>query len=152
MSKIIENYNNNIQEEQDTYKKDLDNYTTDEDEYTDDEDEYTDDDDEYTDDEDADDDDEYTDDEDTDDEYNDMYVITIDDKPYFYELTINNARNKLLEISKKINNKINENDCFNSYVCHKIDDEITIVNQLDFIFITKRYVLHTLKIHRIIKN
>ena len=86
------------------------------------------------------------------DEYDDIYVITIDDKPYFYELTINNARNKLLEISKKINNKINENDCFNSYVCHKIDDEITIVNQLDFIFFTKRYVLHTLKIHRIIKN
>ena len=34
----------------------------------------------------------------------------------------------------------------------KKDDEITIVNQLDFIFFTKSYVLHTLKIHTIRKN
>jgi len=79
----------------------------------------------------------------------DIYVITIDDKPYFYELTLSDAKNKILDVSKKINKKINENELYDSYVCHKKDDEIVIFNQLDFIFFTKTYVLHTLNIHKI---
>lgn len=79
----------------------------------------------------------------------DIYVITIDDKPYFYELSLSDAKDKILNISKKINKKINENELYDSYICHKKDDEITIFNQLDFIFFTKTYVLHTLKIHKI---
>lgn len=79
----------------------------------------------------------------------DIYVITIDDKPYFYELSLSDAKDKILNISKKINKKINENELYDSYICHKKDDEITILNQLDFIFFTKTYVLHTLKIHKI---
>jgi hypothetical protein len=82
----------------------------------------------------------------------DIYVITIDDKPYFYELSLTDAKNKILDVSKKINKKINENELYDSYICHKKDDEITISNQLDFIFFTKTYVLHTLKIHKLRKN
>ena len=85
-------------------------------------------------------------------EFEDIYVISIDDKPYFYELSLSDAENKVLNVSKKINKKINENELYDSYVCHKKDDELTIVNQLDFIFFTKSYVLHTLKIHRLTKN
>ena len=84
--------------------------------------------------------------------YDDIYVISIDDKPYFYELTLSDAKNKILNVSKKINKKINENELYDSYICHKKDDEITIFNQLDFILFTKRYVLHTLKFHKIRKN
>ena len=82
----------------------------------------------------------------------DIYVITIDDKPYFYELSLTDAKNKILDVSRKINKKINENELYDSYICHKKDDEITISNQLDFIFFTKTYVLHTLKIHKLRKN
>jgi len=82
----------------------------------------------------------------------DIYVITIDNKPYFYELSLTDAKNKILDVSKKINKKINENELYDSYICHKKDDEITIFNQLDFIFFTKTYVLHTLKIHKLRKN
>ena len=85
------------------------------------------------------------------DEYDDIYVITIDDKPYFYQTTLLDAQNKLLDVSRQISKKINETDYFDSYICQKEDSQITIVNQLDFILFTKHYVLHTLKIHRIIK-
>ena len=80
-----------------------------------------------------------------------MYVITIDDVPTFYQTNLVDARTKILEISKKINKKINENEYYDSYICHKIDDEITIINQLDFILFKKQYVLHSLKIFKIIK-
>ena len=78
-----------------------------------------------------------------------MYVITIDEKPYFYQTSFEDAKIKLLDISKKLNNKINENDYYDSYICQKLEDEITIVNQLDFVFFTKNHLLHTLKIHTV---
>ena len=80
-----------------------------------------------------------------------MYVISIDDKPYFYQTNFLDAKAKLLDISKKLNNKINENEYYDSYICQKLEDEITIVNQLDFIFFTKNHLLHTLKIHTVRK-
>lgn len=82
---------------------------------------------------------------------NDMYVITIDDKPYFYQTSLEDARVKLLDISKQLNNKINENDNYDSYICQKLEDEIMIVNQLDFVLFTKNYPLHTIKIHKVVK-
>lgn len=84
-------------------------------------------------------------------ENNDMYVITIDDKPYFYQTSLEDARVKLLDISKQLNNKINENDNYDSYICQKLEDEIMIVNQLDFVLFTKNYPLHTIKIHKVVK-
>lgn len=81
----------------------------------------------------------------------DMYVITIDDKPYFYQTNLEEARSKLLDISKQLNNKINENDYYDSYICQKLEDEIIIVNQLDFVVFTKNYPLHTIKIHKVVK-
>ena len=80
-----------------------------------------------------------------------MYVISIDDKPYFYQTNFLDAKAKLLEISKKLNNKINENEYYDSYICQKLEDEITIVNQLDFVLFTKNHLLHTLKIHTVKK-
>lgn len=80
-----------------------------------------------------------------------MYIISIDDKPYFYQTSLLDAKTKLLDISKKLNNKINENDYYDSYICQKLEDEITIVNQLDFVFFTKNHLLHTLKIHTVKK-
>ena len=80
-----------------------------------------------------------------------MYVISIDDKPYFYQTCFADAKNKLLDISKRLNNKINENEYYDSYICQKLEDEITIVNQLDFVVFTKNHLLHTLKIHTVKK-
>jgi hypothetical protein len=81
----------------------------------------------------------------------DIYVITIDDKPYFYQTNLEEARAKLLDISKQLNNKINENDYYDSYICQKLEDEIIIVNQLDFVLFTKNYPLHSVKIHKVVK-
>ena len=80
-----------------------------------------------------------------------MYVISIDDKPYFYQTSFADAKDKLLDISKRLNNKINENEYYDSYICQKLEDEITIVNQLDFVLFTKNHLLHTLKIHTVKK-
>lgn len=84
-------------------------------------------------------------------ENEDIYVITIDDKPYFYQTNLEEARTKLLDISKQLNNKINENDYYDSYICQKLEDEIIIVNQLDFVLFTKNYPLHSVKIHKVVK-
>ena len=84
-------------------------------------------------------------------EENFVYVISIDDKPYFYQTNLLEAKTKLLDISKKLNNKINENEYYDSYICQKLEDEITIVNQLDFVLFTKNHLLHTLKIHTVKK-
>jgi hypothetical protein len=153
MSTIIENYSEDIDntyekipiEEENNHKEDEDN------DVSEDDDEDDEDDDDEDDDDDDDDEDDDDDDDDSYDEYDDIYIISIDNKPYFYQTNHVDAKDKLLDVSKKISKKINESDYFDSYICLKEDDEITIVNRLDFIFFTKHYVLHNLKIHKIRK-
>jgi hypothetical protein len=126
----------------------------DEDEHEDDEDEEDEDDeDEDDEDEDEDDDDEDEDededDEDEDDEYeeDDIYIISIDGTPYFYEETLKDARKMLQKIARKIYD--NKKDLYNTCILEKNRDELHVINCIEFFIFSHNSILHTLNIEQV---
>jgi hypothetical protein len=98
-------------------------------------------------------DDDEDDDEDKDDEnyeYDDInettiYVISINDIPYFYENNYEDAKKRINTFSEKI--VLGHKETYDSY-CKIIDeDEIHIIINLDFILFTYSYTFYKIKIH-----
>ena len=98
-------------------------------------------DDEDVDDEDVDDEDEDVDDEDE----TTIYVITINDIPYFYENNYEDAKKRINTFSEKI--VLGHEKTYDSYYKIINEDEIHIVINLDFILFTYSYTFYKIKIH-----
>ena len=101
-------------------------------------------DDEDNEDEDDEDDDNEDDNEDDEDETT-IYVICINDIPYFYEDNYEDAKKKINTFSEKI--ILGHKQTYDSY-CKIVDeDEIHIILNLDFILFKYNYTFYKIKIH-----
>ena len=97
------------------------------------------------------DDDEDNDEEDEeDDEYKKLYVISINDEPYFYENSLKNARSKILKISNTLDLKNNKE--YTSFISRKNSTQFDIIRNLNFIFFSYNYLLYSLKISTVQKK
>jgi hypothetical protein len=77
-----------------------------------------------------------------------MYIITINNIPYFYGSTIKDTREYMRLIARKLH-KVDNKGYDNSYICEEIEDELKVVRNLDFILVSFKYVLHHLKISEV---
>jgi len=129
---IVKKMLNNIIDIIDNKDQDFDNYE-DEDEEDEEDDEDEDEDEDEDDDEDDDDDDEEK-----------LYIISINDEPYFYENSLKSAKSKILKISNVLDRKNNKE--YTSYICHSNTNQIDVIRNLNFIFFSYNYILYSLKI------
>jgi len=86
-------------------------------------------------------------DEDDDDEEDEttIYVITINDIPYFYENDYQDAKKRINTFSEKI--VLGHKQTYDSYYKIINEDEIHIIINLDFILFTYNYTFYKIKIH-----
>lgn len=77
-----------------------------------------------------------------------MYILFIDDIPYFYEDDINVARANLFRLAHRLKNHLN---CDQRNILLKSPEEIEVVNIFDFSFFKYHHVLHTLRIDYVCK-
>ena len=77
-----------------------------------------------------------------------LYIITINNIPYFYGSTIKDTREYMRLIARKLH-KVDNKGYDNSYICEEIEDELKVVRNLDFILVSFKYVLHHLKISEV---
>ena len=95
---------------------------------------------------------EYGNDDDEDDEDDEetestIYVITIDDKPSFYETDLDSAIEKIDTLSKSYN--LNDYGYHTTLTNYKSDREIDIIRNFDFGFFSMSFKFHTIKIYRL---
>ena len=91
-----------------------------------------------------------------DDDYDEsqLFVLSIDNTPFFYEKDLEKSRDILLQVARKLNQNnnrdyrssyIRENDILDSYQYMNLN----VVRHFDFIYFKYDYNLHSLKIHKI---
>ena len=97
-------------------------------------------------------DDEYEDDYDPD---NDLFVISIDNEPFFYTKYFKYAQNKIWEMAKNYSRvsilKSEYNNSYKSHIFEKNKNTIKLVNYYDFILFSYPFVSHELRISRVRK-
>jgi len=99
---------------------------------------------------DEDDDDDEDDEDNSNYEYDDIdettiYVISINDIPYFYENNYEDAKKRINTFSEKI--VLGHKETYDSYCKIIEEDEIHIIINLDFILFTYSYTFYKIKIH-----
>jgi hypothetical protein len=126
------------------------NYDSNQEEKIDHVDEHDDDDENDDEDDEHDEDDDDEDDDEDNYEYDDIdettiYVISINDIPYFYENNYEDAKKRINTFSKKI--VLGHEKTYDSYYKIIDEDEIHIVVNLDFILFKYNYTFYKIKIH-----
>ena len=83
-----------------------------------------------------------------------LFVLSIDNTPFFYEKDLQKSRDILLQVARKLNQNnnrdyrssyIRENDILDSYEYMNLN----VVRHFDFFYFKYDYNLHSLKIHKI---
>lgn len=85
----------------------------------------------------------------------DIYVISINNCPYFYENTLKDARNQLWNISKRLSsqheNTYYNDDSINMLIDFKDKDNINLLNNYNLWFFTLNSIKYELKIDKVKK-
>ena len=86
----------------------------------------------------------------------DIYIISINNVPYFYENNLKDARNQLWNISKKLSaeysTKYYNDESINMLIDFKDKDNINIVTNYNLWFITLNSTKYQLKIDKVVKT
>ena len=82
---------------------------------------------------------------------NSLFVININDIPYFHDKDLFVTRKNLLSIGRKLILK-NKNQLFDTlYIHEKNKNEIDIIQSMDFLFFSYNFVKYNIKIHSVNK-
>lgn len=78
-----------------------------------------------------------------------IYIIIVNDRPYYYNNNLFSARKTMMKLAKKLitSNDLDEPD---KYIMTNNDNEVKIVIPYDFLFVKYSHTIHTIKIDYVI--
>lgn len=82
---------------------------------------------------------------------NAVYIITINNEPYFYSDSLKMARENLLDISRKLKLNSNQELFDNFYINEKNKNEIDIIYSYNLTLFSYNHLKYNIKIHTVTK-